>query len=368
MQNSNVKGHIVESGIFLVGYMVSSLVVLWGIGFGRLHQHGDTIVTYSILFGTLETLKILLTGKILRVVLFFTNVFTGYYLMAFIDIIRRRCSIHDISPLNTGTYELVLLLGIVLSGFSYILLLIKHLHTRNGDLKWRKNIRRTKKRVSEIERERGQVQQMKLEPMAFSAEPASGELQYKELSKQENPIVGEEVEAALAAETTPPAENQETGEEIVINSHESKVITVLDRILKNPNFFEFSVYERKALRKGKRNEILTHSLYVIRNISIPEEMTLSYNGTETAPFSEGAWILNTDMDIDSYYSYSRGNNSYDMRLLVSSEYIDTEQTARKIKESIKSDIAYFFLDHKINLKEHENCNTALFGTLVPKKK
>ncbi|MBO5729927.1 MAG: hypothetical protein J6R67_01910 [Treponema sp.] len=47
-----------------------------------------------------------------------------------------------------------------------------------------------KKRVSEIERERGQVQQMKLEPMAFSGEPASGELQYKELSKQENPIVG----------------------------------------------------------------------------------------------------------------------------------------------------------------------------------
>ena len=225
-----------------------------------------------------------------------------------------------------------------------------------------------KKRVSEIERDRGQVQQMKLEPMAFSDKPASGELQYKELSKQENPIVGEEVAAALAAEATPPAENQETGEEIVINSHESKVITVLDRILKNPNFFEFSVYERKALGKGKRNEILTHSLYVIRNISIPEEMTLSYNGTETAPFSEGAWILNTDMDIDSYYSYSRGNNSYDMRLLVSSEYIDTEQTARKIKESIKSDIAYFFLDHKINLKEHENCNTALFGTLVPKKK
>ena len=52
-----------------------------------------------------------------------------------------------------------------------------------------------KKRVSEIERERGQVQQMKLEPMVFSGEPASGEFQYKELSEQENPIVGEEVEA-----------------------------------------------------------------------------------------------------------------------------------------------------------------------------
>ena len=57
-----------------------------------------------------------------------------------------------------------------------------------------------KKRVSEIERERGQVQQMKLEPMAFSDKPASGELQYKELSKQENPIVGEEVSAEFVGE------------------------------------------------------------------------------------------------------------------------------------------------------------------------
>lgn len=41
-----------------------------------------------------------------------------------------------------------------------------------------------KKRVSpidsEIERERGQVQQMKLEPMVFSDEPTSLEFQYKE--------------------------------------------------------------------------------------------------------------------------------------------------------------------------------------------
>ena len=84
-----------------------------------------------------------------------------------------------------------------------------------------------KKRVSPIDsemmRERGQVQQMKLEPMTFSGEPASGELQHKELSKQENPIVGEEVEM----------------KRVVINSHESKVITLLDRILKTPNFFEF---------------------------------------------------------------------------------------------------------------------------------
>ena len=52
-----------------------------------------------------------------------------------------------------------------------------------------------KKRVSEIERERGQVQQMKLEPMVFSDEPTSLEFQYKELTKQENPIVGQQVSA-----------------------------------------------------------------------------------------------------------------------------------------------------------------------------
>lgn len=134
MQNSNVKGHTVEAGIFLAGYTVSSLAVLWVLGLGRLHQHGDAIVTYSVLFGTLETLKILLTGKILRIVFFFTNVFAGYYLMAFIDITRRGGSIHDIGPLNIGTCESLLLLGIALSALSYILLLIQYLHARSRDL------------------------------------------------------------------------------------------------------------------------------------------------------------------------------------------------------------------------------------------
>ena len=54
--------------------------------------------------------------------------------------------------------------------------------------------------MSPIERERGQVQQMKLDPMVFSDKPASGEFQYKELSEQENPIVGEEVAAEYVGE------------------------------------------------------------------------------------------------------------------------------------------------------------------------
>ena len=65
--------------------------------------------------------------------------------------------------------------------------------------------------MSEIERERGQVQQMKLEPMVFSDEPASGELQYKELSKQENPIVGEEVAAEYVGEMEEEVEEKTSG-------------------------------------------------------------------------------------------------------------------------------------------------------------
>ena len=60
-----------------------------------------------------------------------------------------------------------------------------------------------KKRVSEIERERaGHAvgEMMKAEPIEFAAKPASGECQYKELSEQENPIVGEEVAAEYVGE------------------------------------------------------------------------------------------------------------------------------------------------------------------------
>ena len=66
-----------------------------------------------------------------------------------------------------------------------------------------------KKRVSEIdsemirerlrrmeERMHGPIDREQLEPIAFSDEPTSLEFQYKELTKQENPIVGQQVKNA----------------------------------------------------------------------------------------------------------------------------------------------------------------------------
>ncbi len=41
----------------------------------------------------------------------------------------------------------------------------------------------------------GPIDREQLEPIAFSDEPTSLEFQYKELTKQENPIVGQQVSA-----------------------------------------------------------------------------------------------------------------------------------------------------------------------------
>ena len=71
-----------------------------------------------------------------------------------------------------------------------------------------------KKRVSEIERERaGHAvgEMMKAEPIEFAAKPASGELQHKELSRRENPIVGEEVAAEYEGEMEEEVEEKTSG-------------------------------------------------------------------------------------------------------------------------------------------------------------
>ena len=145
---------------------------------------------------------------------------------------------------------------------------------------------------------------------------------------------------------------------------EGKVTSFLEVIKNNPSNYSFDVYQRRALGKGKRSDILLHSLYIITNITTGEETTLSFNGTKTALTSTGAWATNTEMDVASYQSYKKGDNSYDMIHLISSDVIDSGKTTANIIKSIKSDTTYFALDHKINDRSAENCNTALFHTLA----
>ncbi len=155
-------------------------------------------------------------------------------------------------------------------------------------------------------------------------------------------------------------------DENLINN-EIKVEEFLDNIRKHPGNYSFDVYQRKALGEVKRNELMLHSLYVVTDKSNGEETTLSFNGTKIGLNSTGAWATNTKMDVNSYESYKDGGNAYDMVHLVPNNMIDTKTTASNILNSIKSNTTYFAVDHKINKKGAENCNTALFNTLAIKQ-
>ena len=155
-------------------------------------------------------------------------------------------------------------------------------------------------------------------------------------------------------------------DENLINN-EIKVEDFLDNIKKHPENYSFDVYQRKALGKGKRNELMLHSLYVVTDKSNGEETTLSFNGRKIGLNSTGAWATNTEMDVNSYESYKDGANAYDMVHLVPNNMIDTKTTASNILNSIKSGTTYFAIDHKINKCGAENCNTALFNTLAIKQ-
>ena len=155
-------------------------------------------------------------------------------------------------------------------------------------------------------------------------------------------------------------------DESLINN-EKKVTAFLEKIKDNPDNYFFDVYQRKALGQGKRNNIMLHSLFVITDKSSGEETTLSFNGTKLGLTSTGAWATNTEMDVNSYHSYRKGNNLYDMVHLVPGNIIDSEKTASNIINSINSDTTYFAIDHKFNKLGAENCNTALFNTLSIKQ-
>jgi len=146
---------------------------------------------------------------------------------------------------------------------------------------------------------------------------------------------------------------------------EGEVKKYLEQILENPENYAIAAYERTAISKGKRNALKKHSFYVITNLSTKEKTTLSFNGTELNTKSKGAWVLNTETDIDSYKDFRFGkSNDYDMKLLRSPNSIDTSEVAGNIINSINSSTQYYLFDHIIDKEGYNNCNTALYSTIT----
>ncbi len=146
---------------------------------------------------------------------------------------------------------------------------------------------------------------------------------------------------------------------------ESKIPNFLQKIINNPENYEISVYQRAAIVRGNRGPIKVHSLYIIKDKENDTDYTLSFNGTvDFLPLSKGAWAINTPTDRAGYEEMLSGKNGYDMKLIVPNEVIDIKTTLNNIINSINSETKYYFMDHRSNMKNRENCNTALFNTLA----
>jgi hypothetical protein len=158
--------------------------------------------------------------------------------------------------------------------------------------------------------------------------------------------------------------DQNNGDKILVN--EPNVRSFLEKILQKPEDFAIAVYSRIASRLGwlKKSELLTHKFYVITQ-KAGDYHTLSFYGTKFAFYSEGAWVMDTDSDLNAYKSYLQGYNNWQIDLMKSGYGVNAAATVQKIIEKIDDkNITYYYKDHLKNKPNVDNCNTALDETLV----
>ncbi|MDR1148195.1 MAG: hypothetical protein LBK66_06135 [Spirochaetaceae bacterium] len=153
------------------------------------------------------------------------------------------------------------------------------------------------------------------------------------------------------------------GERILKNEPSVKII--LENIIDSFEYYTLKAFSRTGVNfQIKRTKLMTHSYYVIICNNNGEYHTLSFYGTKMAFYSEGAWAYDADSDISSYRSYLEGNNEWDVVEMFQGETINTRETLRNIVNKINSGITYYYNDHIINKPGVDNCNTALYETIV----
>ncbi|MDR2135374.1 MAG: hypothetical protein LBO76_02045 [Treponema sp.] len=168
------------------------------------------------------------------------------------------------------------------------------------------------------------------------------------------------------------------GKEIL--SKEPAVKEQLEEILASPEQYAMSAYTRRAIAAHiKRTPALFHSFYVISSngtnsggagSSEDRFLTLSFSGTSKSFYSEGAWIINSETDLASYYSFRYGANEWEVEEITPSSaasgraWINTERTLMNVLGKIDSSVTYYYNDHISDKRNRENCNTALQNTLA----
>jgi hypothetical protein len=149
----------------------------------------------------------------------------------------------------------------------------------------------------------------------------------------------------------------------VILKKEPDVALILNIILESPEKYLMSAYTRRALASYIRGSLLrTHGFYVIKEGN--GYHTLSFSATGKSFYSEGAWAMDTESDIDSYEKYLNGKNEWEVLEIESINGINTAKTIYNVLCKINSDITYYYKDHINDKHGMDSCLTALQETLV----
>jgi hypothetical protein len=145
---------------------------------------------------------------------------------------------------------------------------------------------------------------------------------------------------------------------------EPAVRAFLRRIADTPEAWTFRVFSRTGVNwQTGQTPLLTHSFYLLDR-GDGEWHTLSFNGTKIARRSKGAWAMDTNTDASSYQMYLEGNNRWNLREIFAENTVNAQATAENIIGKIDSGITYYYRDHIQDLPGVENCNTALYETVV----
>jgi uncharacterized protein YceK len=149
-----------------------------------------------------------------------------------------------------------------------------------------------------------------------------------------------------------------------ILQREPDVKKFLENILDSDEYYSMKVFVRTGIHhQKKRTDLITHSYYVFFS-NDGECHTLSYYGTDMTFYSEGAWVLDALSDLGSYLLYLEDNNKWDVAELFCGWNIDVKHTVENIIDRMDSDVTYYYRAHLSNKQNADNCNTALYKTIV----
>jgi hypothetical protein len=155
----------------------------------------------------------------------------------------------------------------------------------------------------------------------------------------------------------------------LVLEREVMVKEYLETILENPGLYTISAYQRCAVNyQIKRTKLISHSYYVITEAAPNVFHTLSFYGTKIAMYSEGAWVLDADSDLGSYINFLNGTNNWDVTEIPIKNGVETGDTVKNILEKIGSKVTYYYRDHIYDRPGVDNCNTALWETIVENRK